>query len=151
MKTVCSAGKEEAKMGYSYWLNGVEREFESRDEFIYFRRGFGRIETDEELIAYAEKATHGFYDSGWKHGFLGFYLGDYCLDEPKASMTDDEYNRLKALQHRMRQEAKAADEARCWKHVETCYYADNSVEEIWEDKDGIRKTVMTVYPHGDLC
>lgn len=138
-------------MGYTYWINGVKRDFESRDEFIYFRRGFGRIETDAELLAYAEKVTHGFYDAGWKHGFTGFYLSDYCLSEPYQSMTQDEFKRLKDLQNRMRQEAKAADEARCWKHVDTIWWADNSVEEVWEDKDGIRKTVMTVAPHGDCC
>lgn len=138
-------------MGYTYWYNGVKREFESRDEFLYFRRGFGRIESDQELLAYAEKVTNGFYEAGWKHSFIGFYLSDYCLSEPYQSMTLDEFNRLKDLQLRMRQEAKAADEARCWKHIETYYYADNSVEEVWEDKDGVRKTVMTVGPHGDCC
>lgn len=138
-------------MGYVIWLNGVKREFESRDEFLYEKRGFGRIETDEELLAYAEKLTHGFQRAGWKQSFLGYYISDYCLEEPKASLTDDEFKRLKALQYRMRQEAKAADEARLWRKVDTLYYADNSVEEIWEDKDGIRKTVMTVYPHGDCC
>lgn len=136
-------------MGYVYWMNGVKREFESRDEFIYERRGFGRIETDEELLAYAEKVTHGFQRAGWKHSFLGYYLSDYALSEPYQSLTNDEFARLKALQYRMRQEAKAADEARLWVKVETICYADNSEEEIWEDKDGIRKTVMTVHPHGD--
>jgi hypothetical protein len=31
------------------------------------------------------------------------------------------------------------------------YFADNSVEEVWEDKDGKRKRVMVVAPHGDAC
>lgn len=138
-------------MGYTYWYNGVRRDFDSRDEFLYFKRGFGRIETDEELIKYAEKVTHGFYDAGWKHSFLGFYLSNYALSEPYRSMTDDEFSRLKALQERMRQEAKAADDARLWRKVDTIYYADNSVEEVWEDKDGVRKNVMVVGPHGDCC
>ena len=46
---------------------------------------------------------------------------------------------------------KAAEEARGWHLVGTYSYADNSVEEEYEDKDGNSKTVMVVYPHGDAC
>ena len=46
---------------------------------------------------------------------------------------------------------KAADDAREWKYKETIYWADNSVEEVWEDKDGNTKTVMVTGPHGDAC
>ena len=31
------------------------------------------------------------------------------------------------------------------------YWADNSVEEIWIDKNGATKSIMTVGPHGDAC
>ena len=46
---------------------------------------------------------------------------------------------------------KAADDAREWKLHQTIYWADNSVEEIWIDKNGATKSVMTVGPHGDAC
>lgn len=121
----------------------------SRDEFVFKKRGFGAIESDEKLIAFAEKVTYGWSDSGWKQTFLGFYLGDYALDHPKADLTDKEYARLKELQAEARTAAKSADDARCWKLVDKIFWADNSEEEIWEDKDGIRKTVMVVGPHGD--
>ena len=93
----------------------------SGEDFVFEKRGFGPISDDTALIAYAEKVT-------------------------KA-----EFARLQALQRQARAEKRAADEARCWKKVGTYAYADNSVEEVWEDKDGNRKTVMTVHPHGDAC
>lgn len=123
----------------------------SRDEFIFEKRGFGAIESDEELLAYAEKVTYGWYHAGWKRTFTTFYLSDYATTEPGASLTKAEYARLKELQKEIRAAEKAAEEARQWKKVGTYGYADNSVEEVWEDKDGNRKTVMAVYPHGDAC
>lgn len=72
----------------------------SRDEFIFTVRGFGPIENDADLLAFAEKA---------------------------------------------------ADDAREWKLHQTIYWADNSVEEIWIDKNGATKSIMTVGPHGDAC
>ena len=123
----------------------------SRDEFVFKKRGFVAIESDEELMAFAEKVTHGWSESGWKQTFAGFYLGDYALDQPKASLTAREYERLKELQAEARAAAKAADDAREWRLVDRVFRADNSEEEIWEDKDGIRKTVMVVGPHGDSC
>ena len=123
----------------------------SRDEFIFEKRGFGAIESDAELLAYAEKVTYGWYHSGWKRTFTTFYLSDYAANEPGASLTKAEYARLKELQKEARAAEKAAEEAREWKKIGTYGYADNSVEEVWEDKDGKRKTVMAVYPHGDAC
>ncbi len=41
--------------------------------------------------------------------------------------------------------------ARCWQHVETLHWADNSVEEVYKDKDGNIKRVIAVGPHGDAC
>ena len=123
----------------------------SADEYVFKCRGFGPIESDEELIAFAEKASHGWLDSGHRQTFTGYYLGEYALDEPKRSLTDKEYKRLKELQAEARAAAKAADDARRWRHIRNEYYADNSVEEVWEDKDGVQKTVMIVGPHGDAC
>ncbi len=54
----------------------------SRDEFVFKARGRGPIEDDDELIAFAEKVTSGWYNAGWCHTFTSFFLGDYALDEP---------------------------------------------------------------------
>lgn len=123
----------------------------SRDEFVYKARHRGPIENDDELLAFAQKVTHNWYDAGWHRTFETYYLGDYALDEPCISLTAKEYTRLKELQQQARKKAQEAEDARQWRYVETVYWADNSVEEIWEDKDGNRKTVQTVGPHGDAC
>lgn len=123
----------------------------SRDEFIYKKRRRGPITDDAELVAFAEKVTSGWYNAGWRRTCTTYYLGDYALDEPLNSMTLKEYNRLKELQKKARDEAEAAEAARCWQHVETIRWADNSVEEVYKDKDGNIKRVMTVAPHGDVC
>jgi hypothetical protein len=70
----------------------------SRDEFIFTKRGFETIETDAELLKYAEKVTSNWYNAGHHHTFTTYYLGDYALDEPQASLTTEEYKRLKELQ-----------------------------------------------------
>ena len=131
------------------WYNGTF--YYSKDEFRYAVRKRGPINTDEELIAFAEKVTHNWYNAGWHHTFTTYYLSDYALSEPRTSLTDREFKRLVQLQQAAQTAEKAADEARCWHNIETNYYADNSVEEVWEDKDGNRKTIMTVAPHGDVC
>jgi hypothetical protein len=123
----------------------------SRNEYVYAARHFGAIDNDAELLAYAEKVSLGWYDAGWHRSFTGFYLSDYALAEPYASLTHTEFARLKELQAQARAAAKAADDAREWRYVETVYWADNSIEEIWEDKDGCRKTVTVTGPHGDAC
>ena len=53
----------------------------SHEEFVCTKRGFGPIETDAELMAYAEKVTHGWSNAGWKQTFVGYYLSDYALAE----------------------------------------------------------------------
>ena len=121
----------------------------SRDEFVYKCRKRGPITDDDELIEFAEDVTHNWYDAGWHRTFTTYYLGDYALDEPCKSLTKTEYARLKELQKAERARIKAADKAREWKLERTEYFADNSVEEVWIDKDGTEKRVMTVYPHGD--
>lgn len=123
----------------------------SADEYVYKRRKFGPITDDEQLMAFAEKVTHNWYNAGWHQSFIGFYLSDYALSEPYHSLTKKEFARLKELQAKAIAEHKARENAREWKMVDKIYWADNSEEEIWEDKDGIRKTVMTVGPHGDAC
>ena len=123
----------------------------SRDEFVFTCRKFGAITSDDELLKFAEKVTSNWYDAGWHHTFTGFYLSDYALSEPCKSLTKTEFVRLKELQEIARKKEKEADEAREWKYVETIYWADNSEEEVWEDKNGVRKNVMVVAPHGDIC
>lgn len=123
----------------------------SRDEFIFEKRGFGAIQNDTDLLAYAEKVSWGWQNAGWKRRFAEFYLSDYALSEPYASLTHAEFERLKELQAEARQKEKELEDAKEWKYVETVYYADNSEEEIWENKYGERKSVMTVGPHGDMC
>lgn len=63
----------------------------SRDEFIFEHRKRGPIEDDAELIAFAEKATSGWHNAGWSHSFISFYLSDYALSEPFASLTLHRY------------------------------------------------------------
>ncbi len=121
----------------------------SRDEFIFTCRGFGAITSDEELLKFAEKVSSNWYEAGWHRTFTTFYLSN--LSEPCRSLTLKEITRLKELQEIARKKEKEADEAREWKYVKTIYWADNSEEEVWEDKNGVRKTVMVVAPHGDAC
>ena len=123
----------------------------SRDEFIFTVRGFGPIENDADLLAFAEKVTSRWYNAGWHQTFATYYLSDYALSEPFASLTLNEFGHLKELQQEAREAAKAADDARCWRLKETINWADNSVEEIYEDKDGNTKYVTVVGPHGDAC
>lgn len=123
----------------------------SEEEFVHAKRHRGAFDSDAELIAFAEEASHGWYDAGWKHSFIGFYLSDYALSEPRASLTRKEFERLKELQAEAIAAHKAAEKARNWQKVKTLYWADNSVEEVWRDKDGNEKTVMVTGPHGDAC
>lgn len=76
----------------------------SRDEYIYTIRGFKEITSDKELIEYAEKVTNGWLNAGHKRNFITYYLGNYALDEPKKSLTDKEYKRLKELQREQQDE-----------------------------------------------
>ena len=123
----------------------------SAEEFRYECRGFGEIESDEELLKYAEKVTSNWYDSGHHRTFTTYYLSDYALSEPYKSLTRAEFGRLKKMQQEAKETEKQADDAREWKKVNTIYYADNSVIEIWRDKNGVKKEVMITAPHGDAC
>ena len=70
----------------------------SRDDFICKSRRFNEIISDDELIKFAEKVTGHWYNAGHRRTFISYYLGDYALDEPQASLTKKEYGRLKELQ-----------------------------------------------------
>ena len=131
------------------WVNGEA--VYTADDFRYKARGFGAITNDDDLMAYAEKVTYGWSSAGHKRTFIGFYLSDYAMSEPYASLTRAEFNRLKELQAEAIRKAKEADDARQWQYVRTIYWADNSIEEIWRDKDGAEKTVLVTGPHGDAC
>lgn len=130
-------------------VNGTE--CQSRDEYIYRKRGFGEIYSDRVLMEFAAKVTWDWQDAGWKRGFENFYLSDYCLAQPKQSLTAAEFDRLKELQRQAREATKAAEDAKQWKldHIE--YYMDNSEVEVWIDKDGNTKNVTRVGAHGDIC
>ena len=136
------------KQVYGYY-NG--KPYYSAEEYKYACRKRGPIENDADLLAFAEKVTWGWQDAGWKRSFETYYLSDYALSEPRQSLTNAEFKRLKELQKAAQEKVKAAEEARQWRKVGTTYWADNSVEEEWEDKDGNRKTIMVVGPHGDVC
>jgi hypothetical protein len=123
----------------------------SRDEYIFAARGFGPIENDDELLAYAQKVTSNWYHAGWNRTFTSFYLSDYALSEPYHSLTLTEFERLKVLQKEAITAERVADDAREWRCKETIYWADNSVEKIWIDKDGNTKTELVTGPHGDVC
>lgn len=123
----------------------------SRDEYIFASRRFGAIETDAELMAYAEKVTSGWQSAGHKQKFTHFYLSDYALNEPYCSLTKKEFARLKELQAEAKAEWQRIENEKHWKLIETVHYADNSIEEVYEDKDGNRKYEMVVAPHGDAC
>lgn len=97
----------------------------SRDEFIFTVRGFGPIENDADLLAFAEKVTSRWYNAGWHQTFATYYLSDYALSEPGRSLTVKEFNRLKELQQAAREAEKAADDARCT--VEVTVYRLNAV------------------------
>lgn len=133
----------------AYFYN--TEKFETREEFIYRKRGFGEIQTDEELLAYAEKVSYGFQYAGHRHKFTEVYLSDYALERPYCELTDTEFQRLKDIQKRMIAEEKAADEARGWELIETRYWADNSVDQLWRAKDGGEKIVTIEHAHGDTC
>lgn len=123
----------------------------SRDEFVYRSRGRGRIEDDAELVAFAKKVTHGWFEAGWERSFATYPLSDYALSEPFKSLTRSEFDRLRELQQAAREERKAAEDAREWRTVGEVHFADNSVEEIQEDKDGNRRSILKIYAHGDIC
>ena len=130
-------------------VNGID--VYSRDESIYKMRGFGPIKDDVELLAFAIKVTCNWCDgnSNSNKCFTNFYLSNCCHAEPFRSLTEAEFNRLREIQQAHRAYLKALEILKEWHRVDTIYWADNSVEEVWEDKDGNRKSVVVIGPHGD--
>ena len=133
---------------YGYY-NG--RPYPTRDAFVYAHRHRDAIQSDAELIAFAEQVTHGWHSAGWHRTFTTYYLSTYALSEPYQSLTAAEFARLKELQKAAQDAEKAAEDASEWRKIATYHYADNSTEEVWQDKDGNQKTITAVYPHGDAC
>lgn len=125
----------------------------SAEEFVYKIRGFGPIEDDVELLVFAAKVTHNWRDgnSNGNKCFANFYLSDYCYAEPFHSLTKTEFDRLREIQRAHLAYLKSLEVLKEWHKVDTIYWADNSVEEVWEDKDGNRKNVVIIGPHGDAC
>ena len=86
------------------WVNGEA--VYTAEEFRYKARGFGAITNDDDLMAYAEKVTYGWSDAGHKRTFTSFYISDYALSQPYASLTRAEFDRLKELQAIARRKAQ---------------------------------------------
>ena len=122
----------------------------SRDEWIFKCRGFGAIEDDNELIRFV--LSRPFNRSYGRYKTLEtIYISSYCLDEPVCSLTNSEIDRLKYLQAKAEEARRDWDESLNWKFLHRIYWADNSVEEVWINGLGEKKTVMTVGAHGDAC
>jgi len=118
-----------------------------RDEWIYSSRGFGPLLNDDDLMAFASKLTHNWYTGGWRKGFEKFPLFDFESDEPFASLTESEFNRLKTLQKVAKGQVCLFRAERGWEFMETIHYEDNSVEEVYKNRYGEQKTVQIVSPH----
>lgn len=97
-----------------------------------------------------------------KYGFNYLYFPSYGNAPYSSSweakhllklVNDDEhdYNEVVNMYKRYTKKQKAHDKAKEWKEVKKIYYADNSIEVIYEDKDGNQKTELEVAPHGDAC
>ena len=113
----------------------------SADEYVYAKRGFGAITSDDELVEYAKKVTYSWSNSGHRSSFATYHLSDYALAEPRQSLTKSEFDRLVELQKGLRDKRAQEEAAKSWKMIHTAYYADNSIEQVYEDVNGNRKTV----------
>lgn len=131
------------------WFNG--KEYKDENEFVYGVRGFRELKNDDHLIKFAEKITNHWYDAGWHKTFTTFYLSDYALSEPRKHLTRSEFERLKALQKKAIEMSNVHREQMKWAYVRTECFADNSVEEVWANKFGNEKRVMSKTPCGDAC
>ena len=129
---------------YGY-VNG--RPIYSRDEWIYSSRGFGPLLNDDDLMTFAAKITHNWYTGSWRKGFEKYSLSEFELDEPFASLTQSEFDRLKVLQIAAKEKIRRFRREKDWKLIETVRYEDNSAEEIYENRYGERKTVQIESPH----
>ena len=118
----------------------------NRNDLVYASRKRGAITTDAELMEFCEKVTCGWTDLGKKRGFLHFYLNDSEIAQPRRSLTDEEFKRIKEIQNAAREEEKRKEDARQWKKIQTIHLEDDSVKVVYEDKDGNRKTVFNLCP-----
>ena len=73
-------------------------------------------------------------------------MSDSEIAQPRLSLTDDEFKRLKEIQKVAREEEKRKEDARQWKKVRTIRFEDGSLNEMYEDKDGNKKTVSIFCP-----
>ena len=126
----------------------------SVEEFRYKKRGFEEITSDAELMKYAEKVTCGWSNAGHKHKFVNFYLSDYALSEPYASLTKKEFERLKELQKIAKDEYEAEQakynfelyEGRPLTESEIRMFLDKTVNDTIEQwKDGFYVDQATAY------
>lgn len=129
---------------YGY-VNG--RPIYNRDEWIYSSRGFGPLLNDDDLLTFSGKVTHKWHTDGWRKGFEQFPLFDFETDQPYASLTQTEFNRLKTIQMAVKEKIRRFKREKGWELVETVRYEDNSAEEIYENRYGERKTVQIESPH----
>lgn len=140
--------KDEFKMKKEVYGYVNSKAVYSEKEFVHALRGFEEFNSDAELMAYAQKVTGNFNDAGWSRKFTGYYLDNRDL---ARYLTKNELLKLKELQKQARKELEEAEAKKEWKLIRTLGFADNSVEEEWQDKDGNIKYIMTVSPHGDAC
>lgn len=119
----------------------------SEQEYKYSCRRHGAFHDDAEMIAFIKKLPA----NGLKRPIEKCYFSDYCLEEPRKSLTTAEFNRLLYLQQKAVEANEEFEESLNWKYVHTVYWADNSEEELWMNGLGEEKWVVSVHPHGDLC
>lgn len=119
----------------------------SEQEYTYSCRRHGAFHDDAEMIAFIKKLPA----NGLKRPIEKCYFSDYCLEEPRKSLTRAEFNRLLYLQQKAIEAQEEFEESLNWRYVHTVYWADNSEEELWVNGLGEEKWVMSVHPHGDLC
>lgn len=122
---------------YGY-VNG--QAVQSRDEYVFKCRGFEAIESDDQLMKFAEKVTGHWSDAGHRNKFIDFYLSDYALSEPYKSLTLKEFKRLKELQAQAQADWEAEQaqykyelyEGRPLTEVEIRRFLDRHVESVRE-------------------
>lgn len=101
-------------------------------------------------------AEHGQY--GLNYLYLptfdsAFYSSSYEAHALLKMVNENReaYDEVVKMYKRYRDKVHAHEEAKEWKEVDRIHFADNSIEVIYEDKDGNRKQVMETAPHGDAC
>lgn len=129
--------------------NGETFRFKDQNALVIWKRGFESFESDEALIAYCE-ANYLFSSFGRPTSFENADLSPHWSDLV-SHLTCPEIKRLKELQSALRKEKAEKEAKKNWKRVDTLYFMDNSIEEIWEDNKGNHKRIMATAPHGDIC